>query len=139
MTPSIYPLGHKLREASTLAAPETVILARQLGVELGRSGAGLRAIGPRDAITELAPHIAACKPELLRLLTEPGADPSAPAPAKPMTNADRFGAWVDSWRPLAAAYHAHHFKCPICIAAGKGYGLRCGAGSVLYRAYEDTP
>jgi hypothetical protein len=117
-----------------LAAPETLILARQLGVELGRSGAGLRAIGPRDAITELAPHIAACKPELLRLLTEPGADPSAPAPPTRQT----FGESVETWRPLARAYHLHHFKCPSCIAAGKGYGLRCGAGAALCRAYEDA-
>jgi hypothetical protein len=65
----------------------------------------------------------------------PTAKPPTPAsPAKQM-----FGQWGEAWRPLAHAYHMHHFKCPICIAAGKGYGLRCGAGSVLYRAYEDTP
>jgi hypothetical protein len=44
-----------------------------------------------------------------------------------------------SWRALAAAYHAHHFHCPTCIAAGKGsqYGQRCGAGMALWRAYCD--
>ena len=41
-------------------------------------------------------------------------------------------------RELAAAYHAHHFKCPTCIAAGLGYGLRCGAGAALHTAYEDA-
>jgi hypothetical protein len=32
------------------------------------------------------------------------------------------------WKELAAAYHAHHFNCPTCIAAGRGsrYGQRCG-------------
>ena len=43
------------------------------------------------------------------------------------------------WRELAAAYHAHHFKCPTCIAAGREsrYGQRCGAGMALWRAYCD--
>jgi len=41
------------------------------------------------------------------------------------------------WKALAAAYHAHHFNCPTCIAAGRGsrYGQRCGAGMALWRAY----
>ncbi len=75
----------------------------------------------------------------------PTAKPTPPAPApadppaKPMTKAERFGAWVESWRPLAHAYHAHHFKCPVCIAAGKGYGLRCGTGVGLWTAYSETP
>jgi hypothetical protein len=43
------------------------------------------------------------------------------------------------WKELAAAYHAHHFNCPTCIAAGRGnrYGQRCGAGMALWRAYCD--
>ena len=43
------------------------------------------------------------------------------------------------WRELAAAYHAHHFKCPICKAAGRDsqYGQRCGAGMALWRLYCD--
>lgn len=42
------------------------------------------------------------------------------------------------WLALDAAYHAHHFNCPTCIAAGRGsrYGLRCGAGAALWRAYS---
>lgn len=43
----------------------------------------------------------------------------------------------NSWRELAAAYHAHHFKCSTCIAAGRGvgYGLRCGVGAALWNFY----
>ena len=43
------------------------------------------------------------------------------------------------WRELAAAYHAHHFACQTCIAAGRGsqYGQRCGAGMALWQAYCD--
>ena len=39
-----------------------------------------------------------------------------------------------AWRPLAQAYHAHHFGCPVCVAAG----LRCGAGAALWVAYSDA-
>lgn len=42
----------------------------------------------------------------------------------------------DAWRVLAYAYHAHHFNCPLCIAAGKGHGLRCGTGAALHSTYE---
>ena len=42
------------------------------------------------------------------------------------------------WKELAAAYHAHHFNCPTCIAAGRGsgYGQRCGVGTALWRDYS---
>lgn len=42
------------------------------------------------------------------------------------------------WRELSKVYFAHHFNCPICIAAGRGvpYGLRCGTGAALWRAYS---
>ena len=41
------------------------------------------------------------------------------------------------WHALDAAYLDHHFNCPTCIAAGRGsrYGLRCGTGAALWRAY----
>ncbi len=44
-----------------------------------------------------------------------------------------------AWRELAAAYHAHHFNCPTCIAAGRGaeYGLRCGVGMALWMGCQD--
>ena len=45
-----------------------------------------------------------------------------------------------AWRELAAAHHAHHFKCSTCIAAGRGavYGLRCGVGAALWVNYQNT-
>ena len=47
----------------------------------------------------------------------------------------------NAWRVLSAAYHAHHFACHVCIAAGRGaqYGLRCGVGAALWVAYQDAP
>lgn len=66
--------------------------------------------------------------DYLRAANDPVGNPTPEPPTDP-----------NAWRELAAAYHQHHFTCPTCIAAGKGYGLRCGTGSVLYRAYEDSP
>lgn len=42
------------------------------------------------------------------------------------------------WLILDRTYQAHHFKCAICIAAGKGYGARCGAGAALWTAYDEA-
>ena len=39
------------------------------------------------------------------------------------------------WRELDRAYQLHHFGCATCIASGRGYGLRCGAGAALWAAY----
>lgn len=44
-----------------------------------------------------------------------------------------------TWRAVRDAYHDHHHACPVCIAAGKGYGLRCGAGASLWAAYSAIP
>jgi len=86
------------------------------------------------------------KPEPLETLqrpTPPAVQPPAlvqpPAPAPPAKPCKlKFLEWADAWRELDRAYQRHHFTCPACIAAGKGYGLRCGAGAALYRAYEDA-
>ena len=46
----------------------------------------------------------------------------------------------NAWRELAQAYHAHHFVCSTCIAAGRGamYGLRCGVGAALWSHYQSN-
>jgi hypothetical protein len=36
------------------------------------------------------------------------------------------------WRELDRAYFEHHFTCETCIAAGQGYGWRCGVGASLW-------
>lgn len=43
------------------------------------------------------------------------------------------------WKTLDRAYLAHHVQCPQCIAAGRGYGQRCGSGAALWRSYEAAP
>lgn len=74
--------------------------------------------------------IDACANTQIEQLGEAANDPET-APEPPVD--------PNAWRELAAAYHAHHFNCPTCIAAGRGsrYGQRCGAGMALWRAYCD--
>jgi hypothetical protein len=40
------------------------------------------------------------------------------------------------WKELSTAYYLHHFRCATCISAGRGYGLRCGAGAAMWRQYS---
>lgn len=46
--------------------------------------------------------------------------------------------WLSGNEQFAArAYHAHHFNCHICTAAGRGnrYGRRCTVGLALWNTY----
>lgn len=63
--------------------------------------------------------------DYLRAANDPLGNPAPEPPTDP-----------NAWRELAAAYHQHHFICPTCIAAGKGYGLRCGTGAALWADYS---
>ena len=66
-------------------------------------------------------------------------DPKVPtAKPAPTTTKQTHQEWAQSWRTLADAYHTHHSACPSCIAAGKGYGFRCGAGAALWAAYDQA-
>jgi hypothetical protein len=49
------------------------------------------------------------------------------------------GRWLTGTEQSAAQdYHAHHFNCHTCIAAGRGigYGKRCAFGLVLWNTYR---
>ena len=46
--------------------------------------------------------------------------------------------WLnDTEKSAARAYHAHHFNCHPCIAAGRGnrHGRRCAVGLALWNVY----
>ena len=61
--------------------------------------------------------------------------------AKPEPRTNRCIPWLTEREAIAAAaYHAHHFSCITCIAAGRGvlYGMRCGAGMALWINYQNT-
>ena len=70
------------------------------------------------------PKLAASAPQM----------PPIPAKAQQVKHVDQ------DWKPLALAYHAHHFKCPVCITAGRGtrYGPRCGVGASLWTGYQNA-
>jgi hypothetical protein len=42
----------------------------------------------------------------------------------------------DEVRSTFHFYHSHHFKCDLCIAAGKRYRIRCAEGRSLWFRYQ---
>ena len=58
--------------------------------------------------------------------------------AEPKRLLGKRGPWLTgSEQSAALAYHAHHFNCRTCIAAGRGtrYGRRCADGQALLNTY----
>jgi len=91
------------------------------------------------------------KADLQRLVTleqgqniaQNGQAPTGTSTAKASQNA-MSNTWENpnhatDWQALRNAYYSHHQQCHACICAGKGYGLRCGAGSSLWAAYSAAP
>lgn len=104
--------------------------AQASGVALRLVGGKVKAIGPREAVTRLLEPLREHREALTQALQAdvPAAPPVAPEDGGPA-----------DWHALDAAYLAHHFNCPTCIAAGRGgrYGLRCGTGAALWRTYSE--
>jgi len=88
-------------------------------VALKLVGGKVKASGSREAVARLLAPLREHRLELADALQ-----------AEPPDN-------PQDWKELAAAYHEHHFKCPMCMGAGRGsrYGQRCGVGQALWRAY----
>ena len=66
---------------------------------------------------------------------------AAPAPtqSEPKRVFRQRGPWLTGTEQSAAQdYHAHHFNCYTCIAAGRGtrYGRRCAVGLALWSDYN---
>jgi len=116
----------------TASAIETVVAQlTHAGLNLSLAPAGGLAVAPSRHLTaDLRDLIRSSKALLIDWLTAAN-DVASHAPDPPDDPVD--------WKELAAAYHAHHFKCPACIAAGRGsrYGQRCGAGMALWQAYGE--
>lgn len=87
-------------------------------------------VKPSSLITpELREFAKAHRDELIACLLAEQAAPPPPPPTPPaLTHAE--------WATLDKAYQSHHQTCPVCIAAGKGYGLRCGTGAALWSKYD---
>ena len=115
----------------TAQAVETVVAQlSHAGLNLTLAPAGGLAVAPSSHLTaDLRALIRNSKEQLIDWLTAAN-DTASHAPDPPDNPLD--------WKELAAAYHAHHFNFPTCIAAGRGsrYGMRCGTGAALWRAYS---
>lgn len=103
-----------------------------VGLTLSLAPAGGLAVAPSSQLTaELRDLIRGSKAQLIDWLSaaNAAADYAPTPPANPL-----------DWHGLDAAYQVHHFSCPTCIAAGRGsrYGLRCGVGAALWRAYQQA-
>ena len=106
--------------------------AQASGIELRLVGGKVKAIGPREAVARLIEPLRQHREALthaLQFKLQEVLPATPPADATPEPT---------DWHALDAAYLAHHFSCPTCIAAGRGkqYGQRCGAGMALWRAYS---
>ncbi len=116
-----------------MAHPAQVLMGA--GFELSLSDDGMVLVRPASRLTdEQRQFIRAHRDDIAAWLaahqapTQSAAhgQPQPPAPA--LTHAQ--------WATLSKAYQAHHTACPVCIAAGKGYGLRCGTGAALWTEYD---
>jgi len=114
-----------------VSAEALIRQAQASGVALRLVGGKVKAIGPREAVARLLVPLREYREALTKALqTDVQTAPSvAPADGGPA-----------DWHALDAAYLAHHFNCPTCIAAGRGgrYGLRCGTGAALWRDYSEA-
>jgi len=137
-----------------MTAAELLKTARADGVQfiLKADGLSIRADAQKQAkwVQILRPH----KADLLALLAQEtapqsghvvasegcpqGVMPSQTTMIKP-GQSTLLSATPGKWRAVRDAYYDHHRRCPGCISAGKGAGLRCGAGSALWAAYAATP
>ena len=117
-------------------SPQALIRqAQESGVALRLVGGKVKACGPRQSVTLWLDRLREHRTALANVLRAEPVDQTSVSFAAALPE-------PASWRVLDAAYQAHHFNCPICIAAGRGsrYGLRCGVGMALWRAYsEGTP
>lgn len=114
-----------------MSAGTLIRAARDAGVALTFGDGKIKAHGRADVVSLWAPRLREHKAALVDYLQAANDPIGNPAPEPPTHTGD--------WRELADAYNRHHFKCAVCIAAGKGYGLRCGAGAALWSAYEAQP
>lgn len=99
-------------------------------------------VTPKAKLTEpLRALIKAHRDELLQWVSkEASNDPASPKAPEPQPAPAVVSKVVSKktadWKDLDRAYQTHHITCPTCIAAGKGYGLRCGTGAALCAAYD---
>ncbi len=109
---------------STIAVHDVIKSLRSLGLNLELTSERALKVAPASILTpELRDIIRSHRDDLIDWLA---------AATGPL-------AGLDGWEAQSDVYERHHFKCNWCIAAGMGYGLRCGVGMALWRAYCAAP
>lgn len=106
------------------------------GLSVSLAPGGKLVVSPGSRLTPELRELVRKNKSLLVNWLQAANDPARAEPHYP----DNLPTDPNAWRELAAAYHLHHFKCVVCIAAGRGagYGLRCGAGAALWTNYQNT-
>ena len=116
----------------TAQAVKTVVTQlADAGLNLSLAPSGGLAVAPSSHLTaDLRALIRSSKELLIDWLNAVNNDASQAADP-PVNPTD--------WKELAAAYHAHHFSCCTCIAAGQNtrYGKRCAVGLALWNTYSN--
>jgi len=140
----------------TLKAKDILNTAAAAGVQLAVTPDGGLKVTPASAMTpEIRELLKSHKPELVDYLrnrvTPTAANDPAPAPQdftkltrevfeERAAIAEHDGGLprphAEEMARLHTDYLVHHWGCKTCIAAGKGYGLRCGSGAALWNAYD---
>ncbi len=120
--------------------------ALDAGVELRFVDGKLRAVGRTAALRTWAPRLRQHREELTAYLADAEEwkaeragilehDAGLSREEAEAEAARLHAAWLVRDR----AYQEHHWKCPTCVAASQGRGLRCGVGASLWGNYEGDP
>lgn len=128
---------------ATTSTTATLMALQSAGLVLALTPERGLKVTPASSLTpELRGLLKAQRDDLVRwLTTEASNDPTTqpaphPAPAVETIVETASLETIPSWQDLDREYQTHHIACPTCIAAGKGYGLRCGTGAALWAAYD---
>lgn len=104
-----------------MSARDLMHEAQRQGVQVFLKDGLLKIHGSEEAAHQWAERLRPHKAALIALLQHQAEQPPA------------------NWGAVRDAYYSHHRQCPTCICAGRGYGLRCGAGAALWAAYVAVP
>jgi hypothetical protein len=112
-------------------ATSTLAVLASAGLVLAVSPERKLRVTPASKITpELRVLLTTYRDDLVRwLTTEPSNDNAKPPPPAPEPD-------PSDWRALHREYERHARSCVTCVAAGRGYGLRCGTGAATWLAYQ---
>lgn len=132
-----------------MSAETLIQQARAAGVTLRLENGKIKVRGKTSVVEKLTPTLRQHKSELIAWFTQ-NDDLPQPLPREVLMEEYRLFSKLQplpepppdpqAWKEMAQAYHAHHFNCHTCQAAGRGsmYGMRCGVGAALWIEYSTS-